>query len=351
MSTSRILAVIVALAAVVALVVGGQALLRDDDTSSQEEPTTAPQPAPAPPVKATPARPCATKPDVVVRSAADLEDALADAKPGTSIRLQDGTYAGEFQITRSGTEKSPIELCGTAEAVLDGGPTDGGYTLHLDGAAHWRVVGITLQGGQKGLMLDAAVGNVIDGITVRRVGDEAIHLRTNSTDNVVTRSTVRETGLRKPEYGEGLYVGSAESNWCELNGCDPDRSDRNVLRDNDIAATTAESVDLKEGTSNGVLQGNTFSGDAMVESDSWVDVKGNGWRIVGNRGTGSTEDGFQVHQILDGWGRDNTFTDNVAVDSGPGYGINVTKQHDGNVVSCSNVARDAGEGMTNIDCT
>ncbi len=351
MTTSRILAVVLALAAVVALVVGGQALLGGDDKTSEEERAAAPRPVPAPPVKAIPHRPCATKPDVVVRSAPDLQDALAEAEPGTSIRLQDGTYAGEFQITRSGTEKSPIELCGSAKAVLDGGPVDGGYTLHLDGAAHWRIVGITLVGGQKGLMADHAVGNVIDGITVRRVGDEAIHLRADSTDNTVMRSTVRETGLRKPQYGEGLYVGSAESNWCDISGCEPDRSDRNVLRDNDIAATTAESVDLKEGTSDGVLQGNTFSGSGMVESDSWVDVKGNSWRIVGNRGSDAPEDGFQVHQILDGWGRENTFTGNVAVDSGPGYGINVTKQHDGNVVACSNVARGAGEGMTNIDCT
>lgn len=310
-----------------------------------------PQPVPTPAVPAPSHRSCASHPDVVVRNGPDLEDALSHARPGSSIRVADGTYDGEFTITSSGTAKKPIELCGNRRAVLSGGPVDGGYTLHLDGASYWRVVGLTIEGGQKGLMADRAVGNVIDGITVRKVGDEAIHLRDNSTDNVVERSTVRGTGLRKPQYGEGIYVGTAESNWCDVSDCDPDHSDRNVVRGNDVADTTAESVDLKEGTSDGVLADNTFSGAGMSEGDSWVDVKGNGWTISGNRGTEAPEDGFQVHQILDGWGQHNTFKDNRAQVSAGGYAINVTKQHDGNVVTCSNVAHAAGSGLTNIDCT
>jgi hypothetical protein len=183
------------------------------------------------------------------------------------------------------------------------------------------------------------------------VGDEGIHLRDDSTDNVVERSTVRRTGLRKPQYGEGIYVGTAQSNWCDISSCDPDRSDRNVVRDNDVAATTAESVDLKEGTSSGVLVGNTFSGAGMTEGDSWVDVKGNGWLIKGNHGTAAPQDGFQVHQILDGWGRHNVFEDNDADVGSDGYAINVTKRHDDNVVACSNTARDAGNGLSTIDCS
>jgi hypothetical protein len=207
--------------------------------------------------------------------------------------------------------------------VLDGGDVDdGGYTLHLDGAAHWRVLGLTLTGGQKGLMVDAGVGNLIEGLLVRSTGDEAIHLRRHSTDNVVRGNTVRDTGLRKPKFGEGVYVGTAESNWCDLTACRPDRSDRNLVEGNDIAGTTAESVDVKEGTSDGVVRGNRFDGAGMVEGDSWVDVKGNGWVIEDNVGTTSPEDGFQVHEVVDGWGRGNVFRGNTAHVEGPGYGIN-----------------------------
>ena len=356
MSASRLLVAAGSLLVVVVLVIAGISLLGNDDSTSPEGGPSGDSSSSAPP-SATPTPPtatrraCAAKPDVTVRSADELEKALADAKPGQSIHVADGTYAGNFEIKASGTAKQPIELCGSAKAVLDGGPSDGGYTLHLDGASYWRIVGISLTNGQKGLMADQAVGNVIDGISVSHTGDEAIHLRNGSTDNVVQNSTVRDTGLRKVQYGEGIYIGTAQSNWCDVSDCKPDRSDRNVIRDNDVADTTAENVDVKEGTSSGKLLDNTFSGAGMKDSDSWVDVKGNSWLIAGNRGSNAPEDGIQVHQILDGWGRDNVFRDNhLAVDAS-GYGINVTKRHDDNVVACSNTARGAAQGLTTIDCT
>jgi hypothetical protein len=230
-----------------------------------------------------------------------------------------------------------------------------GYPRHRHGAAHWQVLGFTVTGGQKGLMVDSGVGNLIEGLLVHGVGDEAIHLRAGSTDNVVRSNTVRDTGLRKPKFGEGIYVGSAESNWSDITGGRPDRSDRNVVEGNDIAQTTAESVDVKEGTSDGVVRGNRFDGTGMDDdaADSWVDVKGNGWLIEGNTGTHSPEDGFQVHEVVDGWGRDNVFRGNTAQVDGPGYGINAAgprEMRESTVVECGNSAPGAASGLTNVDC-
>jgi hypothetical protein len=184
------------------------------------------------------------------------------------------------------------------------------------------------------------------------MGDEAIHLRTHSTNNVVVGNTIRNTGLRKPKFGEGIYVGSAESNWCQLTDCKPDRSDGNLIEGNDIAGTRAESVDIKEGTSDGVLRGNTFDGGAMVDSDSWVDVKGNGWSVVDNVGTGSTADGFQVHEVVDGWGRDTVFSGNKVKDVA-GLAINAAgprAMRDSTTVACDNDADGAADGMSNVSC-
>jgi hypothetical protein len=280
--------------------------------------------------------------------------ALAAARPGTTIHLADGSYRGTFVATAKAPADAPITLCGGRDAVLDGGDVDdGGYTLHLDGAAHWRVLGLTLTGGQKGLMVDAGVGNLIEGLLVRSTGDEAIHLRRHSTDNVVRGNTVRDTGLRKPKFGEGVYVGTAESNWCDLTACRPDRSDRNLVEGNDIAGTTAESVDVKEGTSDGVVRGNRFDGAGIVEGDSWVDVKGNGWVVEDNVGTTSPEDGFQVHEVVDGWGRGNVFRGNTAHVEGPGYGINAAGprgMRESTTVACDNTASGARSGLTNVEC-
>jgi hypothetical protein len=369
MKTSRVRVLAVLAVIVVALLVVGVRTLTDggssattSSSSSSGDPSSSggssPDSTPSGDAGLTPVKAptlarlaCAKNPDTTVRTATQLQDALDSAKPGTSIHLSNGTYAGEFVARTSGTAAKPIELCGSAGAVLSGGPIDGGYTLHLDGADHWRVLGFSIRGGQKGLMADSVTGDLIDGISVSHVGDEAIHLRATSTDNVVQRSTVRDTGLRKPQYGEGIYIGTAQSNWCDVSGCKPDRSDHNLVRDNDVAQTTAESVDIKEGTTGGTLADNTFSGVGMTEGDSWVDVKGNDWTIRGNTGTTAPEDGMQVHQILDRWGQRNTFTDNRLTVDGDGYGINVTKRHDDNVVACSNVAKAAAKGLSTIDCT
>lgn len=287
-----------------------------------------------------------------VSTADGLAAALAAVQPGAVIRLAAGTYAGHFTTATPGTADAPITLCGPREAVLEGGSVEeSGYTLHLDGADHWRVAGFSVHGGQKGVMVDRSNFVTIEGLHVTEIGDEAIHLRQGSSDNVVRGNVIRATGLRTEKFGEGIYVGSAESNWAKYGAGGPDRSDRNVVEGNDIAGTTAESVDIKEGTTGGVLRGNTFSGKGMTDAETWVNVKGNEWQILDNTGTDAPEDGLQTHRILDGWGARNTFAGNTATVNGPGYGINITKDEDGNTVACSNKAPAAAKGLSNIDCT
>lgn len=310
---------------------------------------TSPTPTPAADDAVVPSCPKAT---VTVSDSAALDDALDDAQPGDVIRLADGRYDDRFRIDRSGTAEEPIWLCGSARAVLDGGNPKKGIVLALDGVEHWRLIGFGVENGQKGIMVDGSSDIVLGGLTVRRIGDEAIHLRDGSVDNLVVGSTISETGLRHAKFGEGIYVGSAESNWCDVSSCQPDRSDRNRLVGNTITNTKAEAIDIKEGTSGGVVEGNTFDGSDLVAAtaDSWVDVKGNDWTIVGNTGTTSPKDGFQTHEIVDGWGTGNRFTGNVAHVDGPGYGIAVTPAL-GNVVACDNTASGAVKGVSNITCT
>ncbi|MFG2130800.1 hypothetical protein ACGFNV_23700 [Streptomyces sp. NPDC048751] len=289
---------------------------------------------------------------VKVSDTATLEQALAQAQPGDSISLADGTYAGNFTAEISGTAAKPIFLCGGAGAVIDGGDTADGYAFHLDRVSYWRLMGFTVRDAQKGVMADGVVGTVIQGLTVEQIGDEAIHLRNFSSDNMVRDNTVRNTGLRSEKYGEGIYIGTAKSNWCTVSDCKTDTSDRNVVLGNHISGTTAESIDIKEGTSDGKVIDNTFDGSKLSGShnnDSWVDVKGNGWLLQGNTGSHSPEDGFQTHQLVSGWGTGNTFKDNTANVDGPGYGFHLTS--DGNEVTCDNKATGAAEGLANVDCT
>jgi len=289
---------------------------------------------------------------VEVRSAAELSRVLATARPGQVVRLADGVYRGAFTIARSGRPDSRIMLCGSRQAVLSGVSTGKGYGLHLKGVSHWTLSGFTVTNAQKGIVLDRSSSNLLHGLAVHHIGQEGVHFRTASTDNVLEQSAVWETGLVNARTGEGVYVGSAISNWCEYTGCQPDRSDRNQIVGNRIGPSTrAESVDLKEGTTGGVVRGNTFIGTGMTAADSWVDVKGNRWTIAGNKGTTAPKDGFQVHVIRPGWGEGNVFTGNVADLGGGEHGFRIDKDAKGTVVACDNVVSGASQGRSNIACS
>ena len=288
-------------------------------------------------------------PTVTVSDAGGLAEALAAAVPGTAIHLADGVYPGTFVATTKGTADRPIFVCGGPGAVLDGGGVKKGYGFHLNGADHWRLAGFTVRNSQKGVMADTVNHAVISGLTVEQIGDEAIHLRKFSSDNVVENNTIRDTGRRRDKFGEGVYIGTAVSNWPQITGGAPDTSDRNVVRGNTMTATTAEAVDVKEGTTGGFVTGNTFDGSALTGADSWVDVKGNGWTVSGNSGQRSPEDGYQTHQVADGWGRGNTFTKNVAQVDGPGFGFHLAPVED-NRVLCDNKATGAAQGLANVPC-
>jgi hypothetical protein len=125
-----------------------------------------------------------------------------------------------------------------------------------------------------------------------------------------------------------------------------------VLR-NRIWNTSAENVDIKEGTTGGLIEGNSLDGSGLTGADSWIDVKGNDYVIRDNAGVDSPEDGYQTHVINDlDWGRDNVFDHNTADVNGRGFGFYVhDPDESNNTVLCNNEVSDAGSGFANVDCT
>jgi hypothetical protein len=290
---------------------------------------------------------------IQVSTARELSAALAAARPGETISLAAGTYEGKFTVTTSGTPSAPITLCGPRAAVLEGRGIKSGYGFHLDHASWWRVEGFTVEGAQKGIVADRASHDLLYGLYVHGTGDEAIHLRDFSSYDTVSHNVVRDTGLLVAFYGEGIYIGSAHKNWCRYSGCQPDGSDYDAITGNDIASTTAENIDVKEGTVGGVIAGNHLDGTGMVTSaaTSWVNVKGNDWTITDNTGIASMGDGLSVHQVYPGWGNGNVFRANKLAVNGPGYGIYVQSKRLHTVVACDNKVTGAGRGFSTVQCS
>ena len=109
--------------------------------------------------------------------------------------------------------------------------TGTGIGLHVM-ADHWRLSGFTVADAQKGIVLDGASYNVLDGLTVRDIDQEAVHLRRLSSDNTITRSTFRNTGRTIIPGSRAVTIGSTANLWPSLTGGLPDRSDRNRVTSN-----------------------------------------------------------------------------------------------------------------------
>jgi Chondroitinase B len=299
---------------------------------------------------------------VNVSTATQLKTALLDAKPGDEINLADGVYKGRFVIASnvSGTAANPIMLRGSRNAILDAENTNTGYVLYLQ-ANYWRMKGITLTNGLKGLMADGANHNVIDSIKVHAIGEEAIHLRKFSSHNLIQQVELSNIGLKTPDYGEGVYIGSAKSNWSTYTNGNADKCDSNKVINNKLGpGITAECIDIKEGTTGGLIKGNYFDATGITGAnggDSWMDVKGNNYLIEDNEGfnpgAGVFIDGYQTHVALQGWGNHNVFKNNKCIVNASGYGFKIQLSGSngtstGNRVHTNNTVTGAAAGVSNI---
>lgn len=286
-----------------------------------------------------------------VSAEADFQQTLDAAEPGQTITVPDGITAGRFVLTSSGTEEKPILITGTRAAVLQGeGWEHSGYGLHLQNVSWVELEGFTITDSQKGVVCDGCSHITLRKLEVHTTGHEAIHLRSHTTDSLVDDCDIHDTGLDRDKFGEGVYIGSAVSNWERYTDGKPDESHRNTVRGNRFWATASECIDIKEGTRDGLVENNSFDGADMTGADSWVDVKGTGYTIRNNNGVNAPEDGFQTH-VIDGLGGDaNVFEGNTAEVNGPGFGFYI---HDpettGNSIDCSNVVTSAESGFSNLE--
>jgi parallel beta-helix repeat protein len=347
--------------------------------STPASPSASPSTMPLP--SGSPSSSAPTSRLINVATVGQLKSALAGARAGDTIHLADGTYNGAFYGLATGTPTAPITLTGSRSAVLTNTsnacdpniPPNRpvsycGYGFHLNRASYWKLVGFSVGAGNKGIVFDSSSHNVIDGVQVSNINQEGIHLRAASSDNVVKNTFIHDTGKTDPGFGEGLYFGSATSNWDkygENNGTGPDRSDRNQALTNQFGPNvTSEHIDVKEGTVNGLISGNNFDGRGISGqhfSDSWVDVKGSFYLLSNNvgtfvAGTGVFADGYETHQQVPGDGCGNVWRSNKSDLGGVGsYAVRVTNQSGcsgkPNVVYSSNTVSNAKSGLTNIAVT
>ena len=333
-----------------------------DDLTLTGPPGTTPTPTPTPTATPTPTptpTPTGGGTTVQVTNSSQLHQALDAVVPGETIQLAAGSYTGEYTATVSGTAAAPITLEGPSGAVITGTGVSSAYGIHLE-ASHWTLSGFSVTDFQKGVVVDGGDYDTVNGLTVYDIGDEGIHLRSFSSDDLVENNHVYDTGQYNAGYGEGIYIGSAQSNWGSYSGGQPDTSNDNVISDNTIGpGVTAENIDIKEGTTGGTIEGNSFNATGEADANSavaWVDVKGNDYTVDGNTGIDAYQQGILVEQLYTGFGCGNSFADNdFNLGGAPGYGFDITDQticgSAPNVVYSSNTVLGAGSGISTIAVT
>jgi len=293
--------------------------------------------------------PRATK---TVSTWSQLQSAVANIKAGTVIRMNPGTYTVPWSmpVKATGTSSAPAWICGSRSAVLTGKGvgTNGGF--RVDQSSYLRISGMTVRGSQKGISVMNSHHVAVSDVLVEHVGEEAVHLKNNTSDSVVVSNTIRETGLLTPTYGEGVYIGTSKLNWCKYNGCKADASNRNAIVSNNISKTTSEPIDLKEGAVDGTVWGNTINGANMKTGKTLISVQSDNWVVAHNTGANAKTDGIQVWQVYDVWGKNNTVYANKFTSKIPGYGVRLAYKNLGNVVGCDTTVPSGSDGISIKAC-
>jgi hypothetical protein len=284
---------------------------------------------------------------LLVHDVTQLQTALNGAVPGLTIDLADGTYSSAFTIPAgvSGQQGSPITICGSQNAVINGGGKS--HVFYLAGTKlssnnvetlvapvnYWTLEGFTITNGNKGLDLAYASYSQIIGVTIHDTSGAGIHVESFSSHNDFEGDLVYNAG------GEAIYNGSAVSNWGYYSQGQPDASNFNKYNGLVLYCFAADGFDVKEGTVGTLVENNTMDGGCQTKAKGWVDVKGNYALVAGNNGSSAYQDGFGNHIVVKGDGLYNTFELNSGAVNASGYAFRVDAGSIGTTV-------DAGQQVT-----
>ncbi len=277
---------------------------------------------------------------VNVSTVADLTSATLNAKAGDTIWVAPGKYelpssncqndkfvnetgrdCGRIWLGADGTAANPVVLAGSAPAnppEIYGTAVNSNYGIHVTGN-YVVLKNLKIHTFSKGVVFDNSVGALMEDCEVYHTGTELVHVRDSSQQVTLNRNFIHGSGYDVAQYGEGIYVGSYYKAWASSQQSDQTagfwgesasqhrysgydwRVNDTKITCNIVKATTAENIDVKEGTVRGVVQGNMFIGDStnydgqVDHDDANIDMKGASWTVTGNYFYNSKKQGLPYY--------------------------------------------------------
>lgn len=324
---------------------------------------------------------------VNVSTVDDLTAATLNAKAGDTIWVAPGKYnlpttncqndkfvnetgrdCGLIWLGADGTKTNPVVLAGsdpTNPPEIYGSTVASKYGIHVTGN-YVVLKNLKIHTFSKGVVFDNSVGALMEDCEVYHTGNEIVHVRDSSQQVTLNRNFIHGSGYEIAQYGEGIYVGTYFKSWASsqqsdktngfwgetaLQGDAKHRYSGYDWRVNDtkitcniVKATTAENIDVKEGTIRGIVQGNMFIADStnydgkVDYDDANIDMKGASWSVTGNYFYNSKKSGLPYYNS-----HFRYFVEEVVMPSNkadrPGSNIGKYEKAVGYVVSVDNYAQ------------
>ena len=176
------------------------------------------------------------------------------AAPGDIVFIKTGIYREDLYIDRKngGAKYITFQNYPGHSPVISGNGIDSGRNKIIN-SSFIRVIGITITNFQQGLFVETSNNVVLEKLVVHNIGQEGIHVKTNSGFVTLQDSIVHDVG-KGPYNGEGVYIGTSSSQQPESPPYD--NTHDVLLKGNKIYKAKEECIEAKEGTYNVTIDGN-----------------------------------------------------------------------------------------------
>ena len=180
--------------------------------------------------------------------------AASRAQPSDIIYVKNGVYRETLYIAglSGGSRYITIQEYPGHSPVIRGEGFEGGRNKIVN-SNFLKIAGFTITGFQQGLFVEGSNNIILERLKVHDVGQEAVHIKVNSSFVTLKDSTISDTG-KLQRYGEGVYIGTSSSQ--QPTSPPYDNTHDILVKGNTIYNTTDECIEAKEGTYNVTIDGN-----------------------------------------------------------------------------------------------
>ena len=248
---------------------------------------------------------CSESATIDVTPSGSIQDALGSAQPGDTVVLGDVVYEQDIISVRDGTPDKRITITGSKNAVVNGKKqsrmieinhsyiTLDGFSVDGEKSSGKNpedyndkliyVIGtkspesIRENGAEYESSLD---GMVISNMHILNAGGECVRLRSFITNAEVVGNKIENCGVHDFVFpsstvnGEVIYVGTSSNQWGDSKNsrAGPDLTKYVWIHENELISHGNECVDVKEGTTDVLVEYNVCS-DQLDENSAGLDSR------------------------------------------------------------------------------